>query len=645
VPGGRRTMRTIILGLSACMSACAATVPVAEMDRASEKGFVNAANKSLATQKAPERRDAPPSAAITVALPYVINLESAVERIRLDQLPALPGLENHLVYNTDQHLQGRIWHRLRLGFFASRADAEEALKKLSAHYPQAWIVKTSESERINAQQQGLVPGTLTSSPSKPGPEAAAAAMPARDTELVEAMGMPTWVMDKETVEAVPPRAMQEPELDGSSDSGGQFRLDNIDTVSVAEKTQNENAQRDDAETEISYGREEDESVFVRSTHRGGDLFTVGTAFTQREEGADLKARAKDNDEQGFWHMNLSSAPGGAGPGFEAEFAQSSFDPQTSEDFGASENRLIKLATHGSWQGYQLGLGYQSVGTEFEKAGKAADKRKKTANHPKTKLQKGRQGTEAWISRQFGNLGVKTVAAMYQDQGEDEGNAPHFTTEKLGASLNYTILSWPQVGLTVDYANGVRSSSEKPAGVQSTEVDVESIASSLYYSDSAWSGTLYVENATGEGKTNIANLRTYWLGGSYFPISTFSVTPSISYVKEEYPEFDVSTDSFATSMTVSYKPSTNSRFNFTGYSEYSTEKNIDWVMDSEYMYNSLGINWDSKKPKSLIKKWSLELFHDQYTDNLYSDNNTGGVGFMLKMRSKTSPLRRITEEVR
>ena len=155
----------------------------------------------------------------------------------------------------------------------------------------------------------------------------------------------------------------------------------------------------------------------------------------------------------------------------------------------------------------------------------------------------------------------------------------------------------------------------------------------------------MENATGEGKTNIANLRTYWLGGSYFPISTFSVTPSVSYVKEEYPEFDVTTDSFATSMTVSYKPSTNSRFNFTGYSEYSTEKNMDWAMDSEYLYSSLGINWDSEKPKSLIKKWSLELFHDQYTDNLYSDNNTGGVGFMLKMRSKTSPLRRITEEVR
>ena len=638
-------MRTIILGLSACMSACVATVPVAEMDRASEKGFVNAANKSLATQKAPERRDAPRSAAITVALPYVINLESAVERIRLDQLPALLGLENHLIYNTDQHLQGRIWHRLRLGFFASRADAEEALKKLSAHYPQAWIVKISESERINAQQQGLVPGTLTSSPSKSGPEAAAAAMPARDTELVEAMGMPTWVMDKETVGAVLPRAMQEPELDGSSDSGGQFRLDNIDTVSVAEKTQNENAQRDDAETEISYGREEDESVFVRSTHRGGDLFTVGTAFTQREEGADLKARAKDNDEQGFWHMNLSSAPGGAGPGFEAEFAQSSFDPQTSEDFGASENRLIKLATHGSWQGYQLGLGYQSVGTEFEKAGKAADKRKKTANHPKTKLQKGRQGTEAWISRQFGNLGVKTVAAMYQDQGEDEGNAPHFTTEKLGASLNYTILSWPQVGLTVDYANGVRSSSEKPAGVQSTEVDVESIASSLYYSDSAWSGALYVEDASGAGTTNTMDLRTYYVGGSYFPVSTFSVSPGFTYVQEKYTDLDANTDSYAASMTASYKPSSKSKFNFNGYSEYSTQENTDWALDTEYYYSSLGVNWISDKPKPLIKQWSFEVFHDRYIDHVYSDSNTGGLGLWFTLKSSPSPINRFVDEMR
>jgi len=235
--------------------------------------------------------------------------------------------------------------------------------------------------------------------------------------------------------------------------------------------------------------------------------------------------------------------------------------------------------------------------------------------------------------------------VYQDKPEGDENVPHFTTHKVGSSLNYTISSWPSAGITLDYGSGVRGSSNEPDGFQPMEVSVENIGSSLYYSDESWSGMFFVENATGEGMKNIANLRTYWLGGAYFPISTFSVSPSVSYVNEEYPEFDVTTDSFATSMTVSYKPSTNSRFNFTGYSEYSTEKNRDWAMDSEYMYSSLGINWDAKKPKSLIKKCSLELFHDQYSDNLYSDNSTAGVGFMLKLRSTTSPLRRITEEVR
>jgi hypothetical protein len=500
-------------------------------------------------------------------------------------------------------------------------------------------------ERRDAPQHGLLTETLTGSPSKPGAESVAAAMPALDTALVHAMGVPTWVMGTETVEGVPPRAMQEPEPDGSSDLGDQFRLDDVGTVSIAEKSQIENAQRDDAETGITYGREEDESVFVRSTHRGGDLFTAGTAFTQRKEGADLKARPNDNDNQGFWHMNLSSAPGGAGPGFEAEFAQSSFDPETSEGFGSSENRLMKLATYASWQGYQFGLGYQSVGTEFEKAGKAAEKRKKAANHPKTELHKGRQGTEAWISRQFGNLGLKTFAAMYRDQEGDDGSESYFTTDKLGASLNYTILSWPQVGLTVDYANGVRSSSDQPVGVQSMEVDVESIASSLYYSDSAWSGALYVEDATGAGTTNTMDLRTYYLGGSYFPVSSFSVSPGFTYVQEQYNDLGANTDSYAASMTASYKPSSKSKFNFNGYSEYSTQKNADWALDTEYYYSSLGVNWISDKPKPLIKQWSFEVFHDQYIDHVYSDSNTGGLGLWFTLKSSPSPINRFVDEMR
>ena len=395
--------------------------------------------------------------------------------------------------------------------------------------------------------------------------------------------------------------------------------------------------------EVSYGRE-DETVFVRSDYKGGDLFTVGTGFSQIQSDDGMENLA--NDSHSFWHMKMSSAALGAGTGLQAEFAQSSFDPYTSEGFGEAENRLIKIRANRSWRGFGLGLGYQSVGKSFETEDTSLNGRKKRDNNPKNKLNKGKRGTEIWVSRQLGNLGVKTLASVYEDNFDGDDNVSRFTTHKVGGSLSYTFSSWPRAGVTLDYGSGVRASSnEQPSGSQSMEVGVESIASSLYYSDESWSGTLYVENANGEGTTNIANLRTYWLGGSYFPTSTFSVTPSISHVKEEYPEFDVSTDSFATSMTVNYKLSANSRFNFTGYSEYSTEKNTDWAMDSEYMYNSLGVNWGATKPKSFIKKWSLELFHDQYTDNLYSSNSAGGAGFMLRMRSAAAPLRRISDELR
>ena len=661
-------MRPIILGLSACMAACVASVPVAELDPKPDQGSVPPASEPVDRQKAPGRPHSTP-AVTRVALPYAINLDSALDSVRLDQVPALPGLDSHLIYTTDHSIRGRIWQRLRVGFFASFAEAEKVRKELSARYPQSWIAKTLESERLFAQQHGVMAGTLNnqrtwtansneaerlfvqrhglvaatlSNTGSMAPlEPQRAASPERNTAPVGAMAASTPVTGLNGLAGVPLKATQEAESHPHADVSDRPWLGDFGAVSMAPKRQT--IPRDDADTQISYGREEDESVFVRSTHKGGDLFTMGTAFTQRQKITDLDARAEE--EQGYWNMNINSAEGGAGPAFEAEFAQSAFDPETSQGFGSSQNRMLKLTTFGSWQGYQLGLGYQAVGSEFEKGGQAADKRNKNAANPKTELRKGRQGTEAWVSRQFGNLGIKTVAALYQDQAYEDGGASQFTTQQLGASLNYTILSWPQVGVTLDYANGVRSSSGEPAGVQSTEADVASVASSLYYSDSSWSGTLYVEDATGAGTSNIMDLRTYYVGGSYYPVSTFSLSPGLSYVQEKYTDLGANTDSYTGSLTASYKPADSSRFSFSGYSEYSTQKNADWALDTEYYYSSLGVNWISDKPKPLIKQWSFEVFHDQYVDNVYSDSNTGGLGFWFTLKSSPAPVNRFVDQVR
>jgi hypothetical protein len=399
------------------------------------------------------------------------------------------------------------------------------------------------------------------------------------------------------------------------------------------------ADREYGSTEVSYDQK-DESLSVQSNYRRGKSLTVGTSFTKSEQADNLDDRVNDN--HGYWQMKMSSAPLDTGPKLYAEFAQSDFDPYTSEDFGASASRLMKLGSQTDWQGFRFGVGYQSVGSNFNKYEKGG-KGRKGADNPTDELQTGQKGTEAWVSRQFGNLGVKTFVSMYQDNLEDDGTVPQFTTKKVGGGLNYMISSWPQLGVTLDYGNGIRSSSSNAGGLQSMDVSVSNVASSLYYSNSSWNGTLYVEDAAGAGTTNVANVRTYWAGGSYFPVSTFSVSPSISYVREQYPEFGVTTDSYATSMSVSYKPSSTSRYDITGYTEYSAEQNRDWAMDTGYLYSSLGVDWDAMKPKAFIKKWSFEVFYDQYVDNMYSGNNTDGFGFMLKLRSSPSSLSRMSDE--
>lgn len=629
-------MRIITLALSACVSACVSTLPVAKTDGGSSPATTVPAGESSKKPKPPSQREAAPMPT-KLALYYVVNLESGLEPYALDRLPRPEGFHDRLLYTTQYPLISRTLYRLRLGFFATQGDAEAARAKLINQYPQAWISRGGPADRTAALQQTHAAGQLASAPPETTTDAImqierTSPMPATPVTVGYAplptpltLGLQTKVQSEaESVAAVP------------SDARGPV----LQTAAAADIR---TPRQRNADTEISYGRDEDESVFVRSIHKGGDLFTVGTAFTQREEITDLQARA--DEDQGYWNMNISSAEGGAGPGFEAEFAQSAFDPETSDGFGSSQNRMLKLATFGSWQDYQLGLAYQAVGTEFERGGKAAERLKKNASHPKTELKKGRQGTEAWISRQFGDLGLKTLAAVYQDQENDGARGAQFTTQKLGASLNYTILSWPQVGVTVDYARGARSGSDEPAGVQSTDVDVESIASSLYYSGSTWSGSLYLEDAAGAGTSNPINLRTYYLGGSYFPVANFSLSPGFSYVQEKYTDLGAETDSYTASMTTSYKRSSNSRFSFNGYSEYSSQKNADWALDTEYYYNSLGVNWVSDRPKPLIKQWSFEVFHDQYLDNVYSDSNVGGLGFWFTLKSSPSPINRYMDELR
>ncbi len=92
---------------------------------------------------------------VDMALPYAINLESALKPVRA-QLPATrQDLRNYRLYTTVFNTGGKKWHRLRLGFFADKKTAQKVMLSLKKEFPDAWLTRTSVSERRNSALNAL----------------------------------------------------------------------------------------------------------------------------------------------------------------------------------------------------------------------------------------------------------------------------------------------------------------------------------------------------------------------------------------------------------------------------------------------------------------------------------------------------------
>jgi len=352
------------------------------------------------------------------------------------------------------------------------------------------------------------------------------------------------------------------------------------------------------------------------------------------------AFVQTSPEEKFWQLKMSSSL--LGPTLDAEMAFSSFDTEatddseTAEERWSADHRKMKLGSQTTWQGFSVGATYESVGKDFEDAGDSLDVGKKRS---KDLFGQDTQGTELWTYRQFGNVGLKVYASQSSNNLSGDRELPRFATRKVGSSVNYQFPSLPQAGVTLNYATGTLQSINEPAGFDSVDQGVTEIDSSVYYAGDQWSGSISAANAAGKASgTAVADVQSYYAEMSYYPSDIVSISPGISYSVQNYPEFGVSTDTRSSTLMSSYTPSPNGlKYNL--YGEYTTEENRDWSVDNSNLYVSLGVSQDFKKSKSIIKKWSFELFYDQYRDNFYSDSNSSGTGFMLKLSSSPRTVRR------
>jgi tetratricopeptide (TPR) repeat protein len=87
---------------------------------------------------------------------YAINLESALAPIDHQSLNVDQSIANAEFYGTQVDVDGKTWYRLRLGFFATEAEAEAALTRLRPDYPRGWVVRVSPAEHEIAAGNPIV---------------------------------------------------------------------------------------------------------------------------------------------------------------------------------------------------------------------------------------------------------------------------------------------------------------------------------------------------------------------------------------------------------------------------------------------------------------------------------------------------------
>lgn len=145
----------------------------------------------------------------------------------------LPGLENYRLYQVTRREDGRTRYRLRLGFFATEAEAEEVLVKVREQYPTAFTACLSEEDRRHTRGYVVSPApakptitvvaSSTSAPASPAnaapvkpvattpaaakpPKAPSAAAPANTPSVPPAASSKIAVAQPSSTKAAPPKA-------------------------------------------------------------------------------------------------------------------------------------------------------------------------------------------------------------------------------------------------------------------------------------------------------------------------------------------------------------------------------------------------------------------------------------------------------
>jgi tetratricopeptide (TPR) repeat protein len=98
---------------------------------------------------------------------YAVNLESALKPFERSEVEAAAAALQTQAYVSETDIEGQHWYRLRVGPFATQAEADRVLQIALANYPRAWVAVNDEQTELPVAESAGVPSVAAVGPTDP----------------------------------------------------------------------------------------------------------------------------------------------------------------------------------------------------------------------------------------------------------------------------------------------------------------------------------------------------------------------------------------------------------------------------------------------------------------------------------------------
>jgi tetratricopeptide (TPR) repeat protein len=98
---------------------------------------------------------------------YAVNLDASPNAFTHEQINAAAAALQTQAYVSEIDIEDAHWYRLRVGPFATRAEAERVLKIAQATFPRAWLAVNDEQAELSLVEHAGVPSSAVGRPTDP----------------------------------------------------------------------------------------------------------------------------------------------------------------------------------------------------------------------------------------------------------------------------------------------------------------------------------------------------------------------------------------------------------------------------------------------------------------------------------------------